>query len=39
MPKKRKVDPCLFAWDEENTKDALIAHLKDGMPLRSAATL
>ncbi|KAK2716984.1 hypothetical protein QYM36_007206 [Artemia franciscana] len=39
MPRKRKSDPSLYAWDEENMKAAVMAHLKDGMPIRTAATL
>ncbi|XP_065557820.1 uncharacterized protein LOC136025761 [Artemia franciscana] len=39
MPRKRKSDPSLYAWDEENMKTAVMAHLKDGMPIRTAATL
>ncbi|KAK2709283.1 hypothetical protein QYM36_013073 [Artemia franciscana] len=39
MLRKRKSDASLYAWDEENMKAAVMAHLRDGMPIRTAATL
>ena len=36
MPKTRKADPSLHAWNEEDMKKAVEAHLY-GMPLRAAA--
>ena len=39
MLKKMKIDPSLYAWVEENNEAGVMAHLKDGWPLRSAAKL